>query len=185
MTRCLVLSLVSLATLSAGSVAWADDAHDHGFRRDPHNQIDRRSAELAQHSRELYDEIREHYRGQPFAAHLMSDSLNVYRSARRMTGYAQAHSRYSTMEREVQRLEDAFHHLEDTLRGVRQHHGSHRHIRDLARHMDDLVHQIHDDVHDLRHEHVGHGGGYGYGSGYGYGNGWTFGSGGFTVRLGR
>lgn len=164
-----------------GGVATAARAdHDH----DPHDRIADRAADLADHSRDLYYEIRNHYRGEPFAAHLMSDTLNVYRSARRMTGFAQAHARYSIMEREVQRLEDAFHHLEETLRGTAHHHGSHRHIRELDRCMDKLVHQIHEDVHDLRGgDDFGYGG---YGRGVGFGSdGFTFGSGGFTVRLGR
>lgn len=176
--RILLTSLLTLTLVSAlGTNVWAD------HRRDPHDEIRNHAASLANHSRELYDEIRLHFRGQPYAAHLLSDALNVQRSARRMMSYAGAHASPSTLEREVTRMENAFHHLEETLRGVSHHHGGHRHVRELTRCMDDLVHEIHDDIHRL--------GGRRFDSRTSVGrfdlgpSDWYFGGGGFTVRLGR
>lgn len=189
MTRRLVLSLlcavVGLASTSAVALA------DH--RRDGYERIQHQAAELADHSRDLYYEIRQHYRGEPFAAGVMSEVLGLYRSARRLNGYAAARSSYSALEREMSRMESAFHQVEDAIRGISAHHGSHRHVRELVRHIDDLVHDVHEDVHALgdrdffgpdRGRPSGEGtrpiGGVGLSPGD-----WYFGGGGFTVRLGR
>lgn len=188
MTRRLVLfSLVAFACFSA---AGATVRADH--RRDPHDEIRQHAAALADHSRELYDEVRAHFRGEPLTARALSESLALYRSARRLTGYADAHSSPFILEREVTRMEDAFHNLDDTLRGLSQHHGGHRHIREEMRHMDELVHHIHDDVHQLGERRYA--GGYRGGpvvvpavsTGTDLGpSDWYFGGGGFTLRLGR
>jgi hypothetical protein len=176
--RILLTGLLSLAFVSTlGTTLWAD------HRRDPHDEIRHHAADLSDHCRELYDEIRLHFRGHPLAAHLLSDTLNVQRSARRMMSYADVHASRSTLEREVTRLENAFHHLEDTLRGVSHHHGSHRHVRELMRSVDVLVHEIHDDIHQLggrRFDSRNSAGGLDLGP-----SDWYLGSGGFTLRLGR
>jgi hypothetical protein len=177
MTRRILLpSVLSLTLLSVfGTSLWADHGHD------PHDAIRAQAASLVRHSSELYEEIRLHFRGHPETPHALSDALNMLRSARRMAGYADVHASFGTMEREASRMEDAFHHLEETLRSFGYGHG-HRHVRELVRHMDDLVHEIHDDVHHLRR------GGY-YPASYGRvdlgPSDWYFGGGGFSIRLGR
>jgi hypothetical protein len=188
MTRHLILtSLVAAFCLSAaGATAWAD------HRRDRHDEIRQHAAALADHSRELHDEIRAHFRGEPLTARALSEALSLYRSARRMTGYADAHSSSFILECEVSRMEAAYHSLEDTLRGLCQHHGGHRHIWQAIQHMDQLVHHIRGDVHDLDDRR--HSGGYRGGPvivpaatvGRELGpSDWYFGGGGFTLRLGR
>jgi hypothetical protein len=185
MTRRIILnSLVALVCLSAaGTTTWADHL------RDQHDEVRQHAADLANHSRELYDEVRLHFRGEPFTARALSEAMALYRSARRMTAYADAHSSPFILEREAQRMETEFHNLEQTLRSVSRDYGPHWHIRQLTRHIDDLVHHIHDDVHDLGERQYG-----GYRgnpvipassrSDLGPGD-WYFGGGGFTVRLGR
>ncbi len=188
--RHIVTSLLSVVCISAAATTALGD-----HRRDRHDEIREHAAKLADHSRELYDEVRNHYRGQPFTAQLMSEVLGLYRSARRMTGYADAHSSPVTLEREMTRMENAFQNAEDSLRGISRHHGGHRHVRELAQCIDELVHHIHDDIHDLddRRYFGGDRGGPGYryvpptatgGTGLGPRD-WYFGGGGFTVRLGR
>ncbi|HZL86781.1 MAG TPA: hypothetical protein VFB96_00280 [Pirellulaceae bacterium] len=186
MTRRFVLSaLVTVVCLSAsGTAAWAD------HRRDRHDEVRQHAAELANHSRELYDEVRTHFRGEPFTARALSEALALYRSARRMTSYADAHSSPFILEREAIRMETEFHNLEQTLRSISRHHGGHWHIRQLLGHIDELVHHIHDDVHDLGERNYG-----GYrgnpvvipaASSSGLGpRDWYFGGGGFTLRVGR
>jgi hypothetical protein len=187
------LALLCLPAVTSTSRA------DH--RSDPHDRIWQRAGSLAEHSRELYDEIRVHYRASPFCAGAMMQALSVRRSAQRLAAYGAAHSRYTTLEREMQRLEASFHALEETLRTIAHHGTGHRHVRELMRCMDDLVHDIHDDIHDLRdrhffsdHDHgqLGRGGhlwpdhrqdrdgGTGLGP-----DAWYFGGGGFSLRLGR
>jgi hypothetical protein len=189
MTRRLVLSL--LVAVVCFSAAGATARADH--RRDPHDEIRQHAAALADHSRELYDEVRAHFRGEPITARALSEALALYRSARRMTGYADAHSSAFIVEREATQMENAFHNLEDTLRGMSHHHGSHRHIRQLVGHMDELVHHIRDDVHELGERRYS--GGYRSGpvvvpvvsrGGTDLGpSDWYFGGGGFNHRLGR
>ena len=179
MTRRILLTAVTTLSLAFASATtlWAD----HG--RDPHDPIRVHSASLVRHGSELYEEIRLHFRGHPETPHALSDALNVLRSARRMAGYADAHASYGTMEREAVRMEDAFHHLEETLQGLGYGHGGHRHVRELVQCMDDLVHEIHDDVHHLRRGRTY----YPASSGrvdLGPSD-WYFGGGGFNVRLGR
>ena len=175
--RTLLPAVLFLTLLSVfGTSLWAD----HG--RDPHEPIGMHAASLVRHSSELYEEIRLHFRGHPQSAHALSDVLNVLRSARRMAGYADAHASYGTMEREATRLEDAFHHLEETLRGFGYSRG-HRHVRELVQCIDDLVHEIHEDVHHLRR-----GRSYVPVSNGRYDLGpsdWYFGGGGFSIRLAR
>ncbi len=162
MTRSILTVALSLTLVAAlGTAARADHRHD------PHHVIANHAVDLTEQSRELYDEVRLHFRGH---SHLLSDSLAVYRSAVRMHRYADSHASPATLEREMSRLENAFHHLEDTLRGASFHHGSHRHVRELMRSMDGLVHHLHDDIHRFgaRRVDVPR----------------TFSTGGFTLRLG-
>ena len=144
MTRSLVLfSIVAMVSLFVGATARAD------HRRDWHDEIGGHAIALSDHARELYEEVRSHFRGEPLAARALTEVLAVYRSSRRIAGYADAHSSPFLLEREVTRMEDAFHALEGTLQSMSRLHGTHRHIRELTRCIDDLVHDIHADIHEL------------------------------------
>jgi hypothetical protein len=146
--RILIASLLVLSGLLATS---SPVRAEH--RHDPHDHIRQQADSLVGHTRDLYYEIRSHHRGEG-VSRMLSQVLNLHRSARRMSGYAAAHSPVNTLEREMTRMEDAYHDLEHLLRGLSHHHGghdhgSHRHVRELMRCVDGLVHHIHDDIHQL------------------------------------
>lgn len=154
MTRQIVTALL---VASAGLVLTESSAQaDH--RHDPHDHIRNHAESLVGHTRDLYYEVRSHHRGEG-VSRMLSQVLNLHRSARRMSGYAAAHASPHALEREMTRMESAYHDLEDLLRHLSRHHGSHRHVRELTRSIDDLVHDIHEDIHKLDdHRHLGRGG---------------------------
>lgn len=149
--------LTALLLGSAGMVFPLVSAQaDH--RHDPHDHIRKHADSLVGHTRDLYYELRSHHRGEG-VSRMLSQVLNLHRSARRMSGYAAAHASPHTLEREMTRMEHAYHDLEDLLRHLSRHHGSHRHVRELTRCIDHLVHDIHEDIHKLDdHRHFGRGG---------------------------
>lgn len=186
--RILLASLLALIGLFAtSSTSWADHRHD------PHDHIRDHANSLVEHSRDLYYEIRSHHHGEG-VSRMLSQVLDLYRSARRMSGYAAAHSSVSTLEREMTRMEHAYHDLEDLLGRMSHHRGSHRHVRELVRHIDDLVHDIHEDIHKLEDRRYLSGGGRASGPVHAAPaptsrgpapRDWNVGIGGVTFRLGR
>lgn len=145
MRRALALVLTALVSLSAASVAKADHASAASLR----SQIETWTALLDSQTRRLYYDVREEAQGWDEKAQLLSDARELWRASRRINDRAMDGVSASKLEREVRRVEDAFHAVEQQVAALRQEGTLITPLRHRLRRIDDLVHSTHDSIHDL------------------------------------
>ncbi|MFT7641181.1 MAG: hypothetical protein ACI9G1_002927 [Pirellulaceae bacterium] len=150
--RTIMMTVAATIAIASGSVNAASYEH-----------IDELALKVQEGAREMYNEIGTHYRHTPEYSHLRSDAAKLYHSAAHAHTVAHSHGSLRHLESDLSKLDQAFHHMEETLERVEHNarfgeghtHGDTRHVRGLMRAVESNLHHLRDDIREMTRRHYG------------------------------
>ncbi len=123
--------------------------------------IDRLAVSFQAQARVLMHEFRLHYRHTSQYRHLMSDARDLYYRAAHIHELVHHHGSLHHIERDINKMDTLFHHLEDLVDHIEIHphghiHGHTGHVARLMARMEDTLHHLQEDVEEMLDPHHGH-----------------------------
>ena len=145
-----ILGMAIAAAMGIGGITEARAAsYDH---------MDRLALRIQKQAAELFHEVKAHYRHTPEYRHLISDAVQMYRTAHRTHQIAHEHGCLRQLASSVRSLDRQFHHFEELVHDVenaaRHGHGhvhcDTRHVKRILKKMERNIHHLRDDIEEMK-----------------------------------